>query len=66
MRSTNIYKIRSSQGYIFRILQLFATKRCSFPNFKTPLTRDRTYVSRHLVRSLYGHIYSYHFFYGRF
>ena len=35
MRNTKIYKIlQTSQAYIFRILQYFATKLCNFPNFE--------------------------------
>ena len=33
-RNANIYKIRKIRGYIFRILQHFATKICNSTNFK--------------------------------
>ncbi len=34
-RNTKVYKsIQNLQGYIFRLLQDFATKLCNFTNFK--------------------------------
>ena len=32
-RNTNTENMQTSQGYIFRILQHFATKFCNFTNF---------------------------------